>query len=98
MQPIMDLNNNVFHHAQLIALPDPTDATKSVFDVVITEDVYGDNPTEHLIMSVPSEVDLNSLPMNRIIAGGRTGGAFAAVDLDIVKVSNTSHNVTLDIQ
>lgn len=86
VQPIMDLNNNVFHRAELIALPDPADANKSVFDVIITEDFYGESPTEHVIMSVPTEINLNNLPMNRVIAGGRTGGAFASIDIDNVHV------------
>jgi hypothetical protein len=83
----LDLNNGVFHRGIFTVLPNPTDATKSLWSVDIIEDVHGANPVVHnVISSLPTDVDLHGLPLNRVIAGARTGGAFLNADLDNISV------------
>ncbi|MCA9167680.1 MAG: PEP-CTERM sorting domain-containing protein [Planctomycetales bacterium] len=83
----LDLNNGVFHRGIFTVLPDPADSTKSLWSVDIIEDVNGANPVLHNVISdLPTTVDLNGLPLNRVIAGARTGGAFLNADLDNVSV------------
>jgi len=84
----LDLNNGVFHHGAFKVEPRPDDSTKSFFSVTITEDYYGDNPIEHKVIDkFPMEFDLSTIGPNRVIAGGRTGGAFVNADLDNISVT-----------
>lgn len=83
----LDLNNGVFHRGIFTVLPDPADSTKSLWSVDIIEDVHGSNPITHnVIASLPTDVDLGGLPLNRVISGSRTGGAFMNADLDNISV------------
>jgi hypothetical protein len=83
----LDLNNGVFHRGIFTVLPNPADATKSLWSVDIIEDVHGANPVVHsVIASLPTDVNLNGLPLNRVIAGARTGDAFLNADLDNISV------------
>ena len=78
--PDLDLNNNRFHRAIVDIKPNGGD---SLVDVTIIADIHGPS-TIHTIYSdlaVPG-LDLANLPNYRLIAGGRTGGAFVAGDMD----------------
>jgi hypothetical protein len=80
VQPIMDLNDGVWHRAVVSVTPNGSDAT---VDMLILEDLHGIT-TVHNIFSgqtIPG-LDLSALPGWRLIAGGRTGGAFAAGSID----------------
>ncbi len=83
----LDLNNGVFHRGIFTVLPNPADAAKSLWSVDIIEDVHGATPVVHNVISnLPTDVDLNGLPLNRVIAGARTGNAFLNADLDNISV------------
>ena len=82
---IVDLNNGVFNRLIVEILPDGTDARvnmKLVTDVFANSSVY-DVFTDQAVAGL----DLSALPGYRLIAGGRTGGAFAATDLDNISLA-----------
>ena len=83
----LDLNNNTFHRGIFVVRPDPADSTKSFFSIDVIEDVYGASPVEHKVLDdFPMDFDLGTIGPNRVISGGRTGGAFVNVDLDNISV------------
>lgn len=85
--PMLDLNNGLFHRGILTVTPNPENNLTALFDFEIIEDVNG-KATHHSIFTdvLAENVNLNSLPANRIIAGGRTGGAFLNGDFDNISV------------
>ncbi len=80
VQPMMDLNNNRWHRAIVDVKPDGANA---LVDVTLLEDINGPTSIHSVVtdLAVPG-LDLASLPSYRVIAGGRTGGAFVDGDLD----------------
>lgn len=83
----LDLNDGVFHRGLFTVLPDPNDGNKSLWSVDIIEDVHGESPIlDRVIEDLRTDVDLKGLPLNRVIAGARTGGAFLSADLDNISV------------
>jgi hypothetical protein len=80
VQGFLDLNDNVLHRAVVDIKPNGGDA---LVDMWVLEDIHG-NTFPHQIFSdqAVSGLDLNSLPGWRVIAGGRTGGAFVDGDID----------------
>ena len=87
VKPFLDLNNGLFHRGILTVLPNPANTDTALFDFDIIEDVHG-AAISHKIMDdiLADNVNLNGLPANRIIAGGRTGGAFVNGDFDNISV------------
>jgi hypothetical protein len=83
--PIMDLNNNLFHRAVIDLKPNGAGA---LADVALIEDVQGATIIHNVAsnVAVPG-MTLAALPGYRVIAGGRTGGAFVAGDIDNIFVS-----------
>lgn len=80
VQPFLDLNDNKLHRGVVSLVPSGSDALASM---MILEDLHG--PTSvHTIFSneLIAGMDLPNLPGYRLIAGGRTGGAFVDGDLD----------------
>lgn len=81
---IAELNNNKWHRAIVEIKPDGSNAT---VDMILLEDIKG-STTIHSVFSglnVPG-LDLANLPAYRIIAGGRTGGAFVDGDIDNISL------------
>jgi hypothetical protein len=87
VQPFLDLNNGLFHRATLRVVPDPGDPAAALLHLDIVEDVHGAAIDHSIIAAAALPLDLSTLPGSRIIAGGRTGGAFVAGDIDNVRVS-----------
>lgn len=84
----LDLNNGVWHHGSFTVEPDPADSTKALFSINIIADAYGASPVEHSVLAdFPVDIDLGTLPLNRVIAGGRTGGEVMDADLDNITVN-----------
>ena len=80
VQPIMDLNNGVWHRAIVNFKPDGVNA---LVDITLLEDVDSNTKIHPILVDQPVPgLDLNTLPGYRLIAGGRTGGAFVDGDLD----------------
>jgi hypothetical protein len=80
VQPMLELNSNQLHRAVLTITPSGSDA---LVDMSILEDIQGAT-TLHEVFSnqlIPG-MDLAALPSYRVIAGGRTGGAFVESHLD----------------
>jgi hypothetical protein len=80
VQPIMDLNNGVWHRVIVDVSPDGANASA---DVILLEDVNGATDV-HVVgtgVAIPG-LSLADLPSYRIIAGGRTGGAFVQGEID----------------
>jgi len=79
-----DLNDNVWHRMIVEALPDGANAR---VNLSIVGDVFGVTSTQVVFsgLSVPG-LDLSNLPGYRLIAGGRTGGAYATGDLDNISL------------
>ncbi len=77
----LDLNNRTWHRG-IVEISDAGGGNANV-DVKIIEDVHGDTII-HSIFSGESAagLDLTTLGGYRLIAGGRTGGAFVDGDLD----------------
>jgi hypothetical protein len=80
----IDLNNDVWHRAIVNIKPDGANA---LVDMSLLEDVDG-NTEIHSVFSnlaIPG-MNLSALPDFRLIAGGRTGGAFLNGDIDNIAV------------
>jgi len=86
VEPFLNLNSGVFHRAVITLTPD---GANTVFDMIIREDVLGTD-VEHEIYfgQVISGMNLSELFNYRVIAGGRTGGAFLDGDFDNISVPN----------
>jgi hypothetical protein len=80
VQPFMDLNNNLWHRAVVHVKPDGANA---LVDMLLLEDVDGLTQIHPVFsnLAVPG-LNLAALPGYRLIAGGRTGGAFLNGDID----------------
>lgn len=86
--PIMNLNDGLFHRGILTVTPNPENNATALFDFEIIEDVHGKSLHHSIFTDVLADnVNLNSLPSNRIIAGGRTGGTFMNGDFDNISVT-----------
>ena len=80
VQPSMELNNGLWNRAIIDVSPDGANATA---DVILLEDVDG-LTSVHVVatgVAIPG-LDLSALPSYRVIAGGRTGGAFVRGEID----------------
>jgi hypothetical protein len=87
VQPFLDLNNGLFHRGILTVIPNPDNPTTALFDFKIVEDVHGAGIEHTIFTDLPAEnVNPSALPLNRVIAGGRTGGAFLNGDFDNISV------------
>ena len=83
VQPLgLDLNDGVFHRAIMTVLPDPADSAMALVDVDVIQDVHGAGATISVMSDVSIPVEVAALPGFRVIAGGRTGGAFVNGDID----------------
>jgi hypothetical protein len=80
VQAELDLNSGRFHRAVVTLTPSGTDALATM-DII--QDVQGLTILHNIFADqlVPG-LDLANLPGYRLMAGGRTGGAFAAGDID----------------
>lgn len=88
VQPMLDLNNGLFHRGILTVTPNPANMVTALFDFEIIEDVHGAAIRHSVMTDILAEtVDVANLPPNRIIAGGRTGGAFLNGDFDNISVT-----------
>jgi hypothetical protein len=80
VQPIMDLNNNTWHRAIVNFKPGGVNV---LVDITLLEDVDSNTQIHPILVDHPVPgLDLGALPGYRLIAGGRTGGAFVDGDLD----------------
>jgi len=86
VQAFLDLNNGLFHRAIVEISPNGASA---LVDMTIIEDING-AATAHSVFSNQNIAgfDLASLPRYRLIAGGRTGGAYTNGDFDNISLSN----------
>jgi hypothetical protein len=83
---LMDLNDNTWHRG-VVNITDAGGGNAQV-DVQIIEDVHGDTNIHTIFTAEPAAgLDLTTLGGYRLIAGGRTGGAFVAGDLDNFSVN-----------
>lgn len=81
----MDLNNNTWHRAVVDIKPDGANA---LVDVHILEDVHGATNVHTVVTDLAAPaMDLTALPAYRLAAGGRTGGAFVAGDIDNISLT-----------
>ena len=85
--PFLDLNSGQFHRATFRVVPDPGAPGASLVHLDIVEDIHGAAIGHSIISAAAIPLDLSTLPGSRIIAGGRTGGAFVAGDIDNISVS-----------
>jgi hypothetical protein len=84
----MDLNNNLFHRAIVTITANGANA---LVNMDIVEDVFGSNTTHSVFSNQGATgLDLANFPNYRVIAGGRTGGAFANGDMDNISVSSVT--------
>lgn len=96
--PMMNLNDGLFHRGILTVTPNPANTKTALFDFEIIEDVHGKALHHAIFTDVLAEnVDLNNLPGNRIIAGGRTGGAFMNGDFDNIGVTHVPEPSSLSL-
>lgn len=80
----VDLNNALWHRVALEVFPDGANA---IANLTLVEDVFGNTRIHQVFSDQPiAGLDLANLPGYRLIAGGRTGGAYAAGDLDNISV------------
>lgn len=81
------LNNNLFNR---VMVDITANGVNALVNLSIVEDVFGAS-TLHSIFSnqVVAGLDLNTLGNYRLIAGGRTGGAAMAGDLDNISLTST---------
>jgi len=81
---VFDLNNSLWHRMIVEVYPEGGNAK---VDLSILGDVAGNTSIQQVFSGQPVPgLDLASLPGYRLIAGGRTGGAYAAGDLDNISV------------
>ena len=84
VQSFLDLNDGVLHRAVVQVRPNGSD---SVVDMHIIEDVHGVTDIHTIFENQAiAGLDLSSLPNYRVIAGGRTGGAFHDGDIDNISL------------
>jgi hypothetical protein len=85
VQSFLNLNNGLLHRAVVDVTANGDDA---VVDMWVLADVHG-NTIPHQIFAGQAVAGLNlsTLPDYRLIAGGRTGGAWVAGDIDNIFVS-----------
>ena len=88
----LDLNNNLFHRAMVAITPDSTNA-KVNMDII--EDVFGATSTTHnvFIDQAIAGLVLASFPEYRLIARGRTGGAYMEGDMDNISLVSISSSI-----
>lgn len=84
-QAFLDLNNGLFHRAVVTVSPSGGSA---LVDMTIIEDVNG-AAVPHSVFSdeLVAGMNLATLPPSRLIAGGRTGGAYHEGDLDNISLA-----------
>jgi len=86
VESFLDLNNNIFHRAIVEVTPDGSNA---LVNMRILEDVHGNTVSHAIFTNQPvAGLNLSALPGYRVIAGGRTGGAFVAGDMDNISLSS----------
>ena len=84
VQGFLDLNDGQFHRAVVTLTPSGSDA---VADMTIIQDVQGSTMLHQVFSGqLVSGLDLAAFPGYRVIAGGRTGGAFVDSSLDNIAV------------
>jgi len=82
---IFDLNNSLWHRMMVDLFPD---GANTRVDVSIIGDVFGATSVQPVFAGqLIAGMDLANLPEYRLIAGGRTGGAFANGDLDNISLT-----------
>lgn len=86
VRSFLDLNSNLFHRTNVEI--HNAGGGNALVDMTIIEDVHG-IAVAHTIFSqqLVTGLDLQNLGDYRVIAGGRTGGAFTAGDFDNISVS-----------
>jgi hypothetical protein len=92
---VLDLNDNLFHRAIVDIIPNGANA---LVNMDIVEDVNGLAATHAIFAGqVVSGMNLNTLFSYRVIAGGRTGGAFTDGDFDNIRLvpEPATHALTL---
>jgi hypothetical protein len=93
VQAELDLNSGRFHRAVLTLTASGTDA---LADMDIIEDVQGLTILHNIFADqLISGLDLANLPGYRLIAGGRTGGAYAAGDIDNIALLGVPEPTTI---
>ncbi len=93
VQPIMDLNNNTWHRVIVQVTPDGANATA---DITILEDVDFNTEIHEILTDLPLPgLDLSALPGYRLIAGGRTGGAFVDGRIDNIFLADVPEPTTV---
>jgi len=81
---VADLNDGKFHRVVVDVKPNGANA---LIDMHVIEDVMGATIVRPVMSNVAAPgLNLAALPSYRVIAGGRTGGAFAAGDIDNIYV------------
>ena len=87
----LDLNDNIFHRAIVTINPD---AGNALVNMDIISDVFGTPSTQNIFTDQAiAGLDLTSLPNYRLIAGGRTGGAFTEGDMDNISLASIPTSV-----
>ena len=87
----LDLNDNTFHRAIVEIIPDGGSA---LVNMDIINDVFGTPSTQNIFTDQTiAGFDLTALPNYRLIAGGRTGGAFTEGDMDNISLKAVSAQV-----
>ncbi len=94
VQADLDLNSGVFHRAVVTLSPSGSDA---LVDMTIIEDVQGITAIHEIFSGqLVSGLDLAAgLAGYRVIAGGRTGGAFVDSNLDNIAVVSIPEPATI---
>ncbi len=85
VQAFLDLNSNVYHRATVDIIDDG--AGNALVDMTVIADVNGAAVSHDIFTGqLVAGLDLTTLGDYRLIAGGRTGGAFVAGDFDNILV------------
>ncbi len=74
----LDLNNGFFQSANILITPFGTNALVNM--TIDSSSIFTD--------TIIPLMDLSNFPNYRLIAGGRTGGAFVATDIDNIRIGN----------
>ncbi|MCA9258422.1 MAG: PEP-CTERM sorting domain-containing protein, partial [Planctomycetales bacterium] len=77
--------------------PNPSDATKALFDVILIQDVNGSAISHGLMNDVPASINLAGLPRNRVMAGARAVGGDLVADVDNFSVQFIPEPTTLGL-